>query len=139
MSLRECFEKRLLRETKKDLKKARRSLEIAVGKLERARLAFDGELFDSVIVLGYTAMFHAARALLYRDGIQEKSHFCLVLYLRQRYSGKIPAYLINSLDIFRIERHEILYGLEFTPTREDAEILLKDAKELIEIVDDLVL
>ena len=138
MSLRECFEKRLLRETKKDLKKARRSLEIAVGKLERARLAFDGELFDSVIVLGYTAMFHAARALLYKDGVQEKSHFCLVLYLRHRYSDKIPAYLINSIDTFRVERHEILYGLEFVPTREDAEILLKDAKELIVIVDGLV-
>jgi len=29
----------------------------------------------------YFAMFHAARAVLYRDGIREKSHFCVEKYL----------------------------------------------------------
>lgn len=138
MSLRECFEKRLLRETKKDLKKAHRSLEIAYQKLQRAKLAFNQELFDSAIILGYTAMFHAARCLLYKDGIQEKSHFCVVLYLRGKYGAKIPVYLINSMDNFRVERHEILYGLEFVPTREDAETLLRDARQFIEITEKLL-
>lgn len=138
MSLRECFERRLLRETRKDLKSANRSLEIAHQKLERAKLAFNAQLFDSAIILGYTAMFHAARGLLYKDGIREKSHFCLVLYLRERYAAKIPVHLINSMDNFRIERHEILYGLEFAPTGEDVEILLKDAKEFIETVEKLL-
>jgi len=138
MSLRECFEKRLLRQTDKDLRKAQRSLEIAQQKLERAKKAFDGELFDSAIILGYTAMFHAARGLLYKDGIQEKSHFCLTLYLKEKYARKIPVYLINSIDNFRIERHEILYGLEFTPAKEDAEILLKDAREFIEIIEKML-
>jgi len=32
-----------------------------------------GENF--VILAAYTAMFHAARAVLYKDGIQEKSHY----------------------------------------------------------------
>jgi len=138
VSLRECFEKRLLRETGKDLKKAQRSLEIAQQKLERAKMAFNGELFDSAIILGYTSMFHAARSLLYRDGIQEKSHFCLILYLKEKYAAKIPIYLINSMDNFRIERHEILYGLEFAPAKEDAEILLKDAKEFLGIIEKIL-
>lgn len=136
--LRECFEKRLLRETRRDLRKARRSVEMAELKLERARLAFRMKLFDLAIVSGYTAMFHAARGLLYRDGVQEKSHYCLVLYLRVTYAGRVPIRLVNSMDNFRVERHEILYGLEFTPTREDAEVLMKDAKDFIQVVKELL-
>jgi len=138
VSLRECFEKRLLRETRKDLRKASRSLEMAQQKLERARLAFKMKLFDLSIVSGYTSMFHASGALLYKDGVQEKSHYCLVLYLRLKYAGRVPVYLVNSMDNFRIARHEVLYGLEFTPTKEDAEVLLRDAKEFLEVVEGLL-
>jgi uncharacterized protein (UPF0332 family) len=107
-------------------------------KLERARVAFGMKLFDLAIISGYTAMFHAARGLLYRDGVQEKSHYCLVLYLRVRYAGAIPVHLVNSMDNFRVERHEILYGLEFTPTGEDADVLMKDAKDFIGVVEKLL-
>jgi len=90
------------------------------------------------IIFGYTAMFHAARALLYKDGIQEKSHLCVVIYLREKYSDKFPISLINSFDNFRIERHETLYGLEFTPTEEDAELAIEDAKKFINVVKKII-
>lgn len=57
-----------------DLEKSKRSLEVAASKLEEAEKAFKHELFDATIVLSYTAIFHAARAILFRDGIIEKSH-----------------------------------------------------------------
>jgi len=83
-------------------------------------------------------MFHTARALLYKDGIQEKSHLCVVIYLREKYSDKFPISLINSFDNFRIERHETLYGLEFTPTKEDAELAIEDAKKFINVVKKII-
>ena len=138
MNIKECFEKRLLRKTKPDLKKAIKSLEIAKEKLVLAETALSAELLESCIVYGYTAMFHAARALLFKDGIIEKSHVCLALYLRKNYSQKIPLSLINSLDIHRAERHEALYGLEFKTTKEDCECLLEDAREFIKIIENLL-
>jgi len=86
MKLRECFEKRLLRRIAPDMEKAKKSLEMSIKKLEEAKKALEYNLLDSCMIMAYTAMFHAARALLYKDGIQEKSHLCLIIYLREKYS-----------------------------------------------------
>ena len=110
MNVDECFKKRMLRKTQPDIKKAKRSIEIAENKLETAKKSFKKELYGPTIIYGYTSMFHSSRALLYKDGVQEKSHICLVLHMREKYKDKIPPYLINSLDSFRKERHETLYG-----------------------------
>jgi len=131
MNVDECFNKRMLRKTQPDIKKAKRSLEIAENKLVTAKNAFEKELYGPTIIYGYTSMFHSSRALLYRDGIQEKSHICLVLYIREKYKNKIPPYLINSLDSFRKERHETLYGLDFIETKKDAELSINDAEQLL--------
>lgn len=134
MNVDECFKKRMLRQNQPDIKKAKRSLEIAESKLDTAKIAFEKELYGPTIIYGYTSMFHSARALLYRDGIQEKSHICLVLYIREKYRDKIPPYLINSLDSFRKERHETLYGLDFIETKKDAELSITDGENLLTTV-----
>ncbi len=138
MNLRECFEKRLLRKSKPDRRKALESLKVARKKLVQAESALNAALFEICVVYGYTAMFHAARALLFKDGVTEKSHVCTAVYLREKYSRKIPLGLINSLEIYRAERHEALYGLEFRVTKEECEALLEDAKEFIEVVERLI-
>ena len=134
MNIEECYKNRMLRKILKDPKKAKRSLEIAENKLKTAKEAFEKELYGPTIIYGYTSMFHSSRALLYKDGIQEKSHICLVLYIKENYSNKIPPYLINSLNSFRKERHETLYGLEFIETRKDAELSIHDADQLLTTV-----
>lgn len=138
MNIAECFEKRLLRRTELDTNKAKRSLEIAESKLKTAKESFEKELYGPTIIYGYTSMFHSSRALLYKDGISEKSHFCLVLYIRENYSKDIAPYLINSLDSYRKERHETLYGLEFVETKKDASLIIKDAKQLLEKVKEIL-
>ena len=70
-------------------------------------------MFEVCIIYSYTSMFHSTIALIYKDGIQEKSYICVVIYLRGKYPHKIPPYLIQSLDNLRRERHENLYALEF--------------------------
>jgi len=134
MNIDECFKKRMLRKTVPDIKKAQRSLEIAENKLETAKKSFKKELYGPTIIYGYTSMFHSSRALLFKDGIQEKSHICLVLYIRENYEDKIPPYLINSLDSFRKERHETLYGLDFIETKKDAELSINDAEQLFDVI-----
>lgn len=138
MNIAECFEKRLLRRTEPDPNKARRSLEIAKSKLKTAKESFEKELYGPTIIYGYTSMFHSSRALLYKDGISEKSHYCLVLYIRENYKKDIAPYLINSLDSYRKERHETLYGLEFIETKKDASLIIKDAGQLLEKVKEIL-
>ena len=111
---------------------------MSIKKLEEAKKALEYNLLDSCMIMAYTAMFHAARALLYKDGIQEKSHLCLIIYLREKYSQSIPQYLIQSLDSFRKERHEALYGLDFEVDRRDATLAIRDAEEFVEIVEKLL-
>ena len=121
----------MLRRTQPDLYKAKRSLEIADSKLETAKCAFEKKLYGPTIIYGYTSMFHSSRGLLYKDGISEKSHYCLVLYIRENYSNQIPPYLINSLDSYRKERNETLYGLEFIETKKDASLIINDAGQFL--------
>lgn len=138
MRISECFEKRLLRRTAPDLNKAKRSIEIAENKLKTAKEAYGKKLYGPTLIYGYTSMFHSSRALLYKDGVSEKSHYCLVLYIRENYSKDIAPYLINSLDSYRKERHETLYGLEFVETKKDASLIIKDAEQLLGIVKDIL-
>ena len=138
MNMKDCYEKRMLRKIPEDLEKAKRSLQIAENKLETAKKTLEKELYGPTIIYGYTSMFHSSRALLYKDGIQEKSHICLVLYIKENYSKKIPPYLINSLNAFRKERHETLYGLDFIETKKDAELSIHDAEQLLKTIKDLL-
>ena len=138
MNVDDCFKKRMLRKIMPDEDKAKRSLEIAENKLVTAKDSFEKELYGPAIIYGYTSMFHSSRALLYKDGIQEKSHICLVLYIRENYKDKIPPYLINSLDSFRKERHETLYGLDFIETRKDAELSIIYAEKLHNTVKNIL-
>jgi len=39
--------------------------------------------------------------------------------------------VINFLEIHRTERHEAMYGLEYQPEKNDAELSLKDAEIFI--------
>ena len=83
-------------------------------------------------------MFHAARALLFRDGIKERSHLCTVSYLRETYPRL--KHLANQLDSYRRNRHITLYGLDFLISDDEARQAVKDAelfyKQIRNIIDE---
>lgn len=137
MRLSECFERRLLRHERPDLEKSRRSVEVAEAKIKQARRASEVGLLDATVILAYTAMFHAARAILFRDGIVEKSHPCVIEYLREKYvkTGRLSEAFTNTLDHMRIDRHETLYGLETESSEKEAEYSLAKAGEFLSAVE----
>lgn len=80
-------------------------------------------------------MFHAARALLFYDSVVEKSHACVVAYLRKKYSLKLGQNKINWLDTYRLERHESFYGLEKSSVDEnEAEDALQKSRKFLESI-----
>jgi uncharacterized protein (UPF0332 family) len=135
----DCFKKRLLRRTKPDKLKEAKALEMAEVKKERALELFEKDFFEESIVASYTSMFQAARALLFYDGVIEKSHACVVAYLREHYSSKLGQNMINWLDTYRLERHESFYGLEKSIIDEDeAKNALEKSEKFLESVQQIL-
>ena len=114
MRLDECYDKGLLRMRNPDLLKSKRAMELAKSDLNRAARLMESKFYMESRLLSYTGMFQAARALLFKDGIFERSHACVVEYLRVNYTKKhiLDINYVNWLDSLRVERHETLYGLE---------------------------
>ena len=128
MKVEELFKNRLLRRIIPNLEKTKNSLKIAECKIQEAKELFQSEFFNQVIISAYTCMFHSARALLYKEGIQEKSHFAVCEYLNEEYNHLIPRELLNSFKNYKNERHEALYGFDYEAKREDAESAIEDAE-----------
>lgn len=139
MSLESCFERGQLRKIKPDVKKAQNSIRIAQAKLETAKKQLTAEIFDGAFITAYTIMFHVARALLFKDGYKERSHYCLYRYIAERYKYKLEAKYINELNSLRLIRHSVLYGDEENLTirevqQSEAESSIKTAEGFLQAV-----
>lgn len=88
LNLKECYEKGLLKDGEKSLRLASKSLKQAGFFLNEAQDLIDlGKKQISAMSL-YNAYFHAIRALLYKDGVKERSHYCIARYLEEKYVKK---------------------------------------------------
>ncbi len=136
----ECIEKRLLRRVKPDAAKVAIALNISRERLLDAEISFEGQVYSATILLSYASMFHASRALLFKDGFTERSHFCLIEFVKEKYiqRGLINSKFAHLLGNAREERHEVLYGLEKTETKQDAEHILASAKDYLKEVGKLL-
>lgn len=71
-------------------------------------------------------MFHAARSLLFRDGVKERSHLCVISYIQETYPRLKR--LANQLDTYRRNRHNTLYALDFLVSDDEAQQAIDDAE-----------
>lgn len=122
-----CFEDGMLKKTSPDMKKAVSSLELSKQNLGDAKTHLTNHLFDWALIAAYTSMFHASRALLYKDGVKERSHYCLCEYVKEKYGGTIEAKYLVELNILRSQRHQVLYGDEDIVRKEVAEVEAESA------------
>ena len=135
MKLKDCYEKGLLRKRRPDLLKSKRATELAKSDLDRAARLMESEFYMESRLLSYTGMFQAARALLFKDGAFERSHACVVEYLRVNHTKKhiLDINYVNWLDSLRVERHETLYGLDIIDvSKEEAEDALSKGLKFVE-------
>lgn len=77
-------------------------------------------------------MFHAARALLYSRGYRERSHYCLVVGIRELYVNKnlLSHTLVEALQFGKTLRENADYYADFSQT--GAKDMLDKAKEFLE-------
>jgi uncharacterized protein (UPF0332 family) len=99
MKMADCFQKGLLKRTSPDKENSARSLELSLNNIEDAAANFSIHRYRVVAISSYSAMFHAARAILFMDGIKERSHECIPVYLKEKYPELET--LANILDSYR--------------------------------------
>lgn len=138
--LSDCFERKLLTNTSPSAGLARKSLEQAELFLTDAGdLIKIGKERMAIIAL-YNAFFHTARTLLFKDGIKERSHFCIARYLEEKYVHKklLNAKFLNYLDTLRDARHDTQYSLDITEIEIDLDTAIGICREFMKAVEGLI-
>lgn len=130
----DCINKGLLRKIPASNEKARGSIRTAERWLEEAEKSLESSLYNSSVLCSYLSMFHSARAILFSDGYREKSHYCIVRYLEEKYAkkGLLETKWIDLLDHYRDLRHTNQYSIESFATKEEAEQALDTAQKFLE-------
>lgn len=116
----------------------RKEIKAAISDLEEARDSLSRERFKWATIQGYYSMFHAARALIYSRGIRERSHYALLIALRELFGNQLDSEDIRNFEEAMDLREEADYGLVFseegaTSVVNNAEKFLKRAKEILKI------
>lgn len=135
MNLEDCFLKGLLLKIRPDREKSRKSIETAEHKLSLSKKEFGAKIYEGAIINSYASMFHSARAILFRDGIKERSHYGVYIYLKEKHSGELGDYLLNEFSALRLQRHEALYGFsedQESITKDEADSILSAAETFLE-------
>jgi len=86
MKLKECFKRGLLRKEQFPEEIGKQEVSNAIRHLKNAEKCLQEGMYDLSVVSIYTSMFHAARAILFRDGIKERSHICVISYIKNHYA-----------------------------------------------------
>jgi len=138
--LSDCFERRLLTNTGPSTGLARKSLRQAeIFLVDAVDLINIGKDRMATIAL-YNAFFHTARALLFRDGIKERSHFCIARYVEEKYvrNGLLNADFLSYLDALRDARHETQYSLDVISLEIDMGAAVGICREFMKAMEGLI-
>jgi uncharacterized protein (UPF0332 family) len=132
IDLKECIDKGLLRKTAPSREQARMCLEKAEQSLGDAKANLSEGRYDATVLLAYGALLSASRAMLFNDGMREKSHACVARYLEAKYGDKLGMKTIELLDAFRESRHEVQYSAAFRASKMQAREITEFAEEFLE-------
>ncbi|MBD3203881.1 HEPN domain-containing protein [Candidatus Woesearchaeota archaeon] len=126
------FIKTLMRENKIQIVKETGNLvesyiEKSDTSLKSAELLFNNMLYETSVSMSYYAMYHITLAMLYKYTVKCENHTAAIMILKL--IGEKD--LSKKLHYAKKERIDKQYYADFSATSEDAEALLKDAKDFI--------
>ncbi|MEO0185354.1 MAG: HEPN domain-containing protein [candidate division WOR-3 bacterium] len=122
-----CLDDGKLKPFKATDKMIRKELDAAAYDLERARQSLKAGDAKWATIQGYYAMFHCARALIFRKGYREKSHRCLLIALQELLVNKreMPSKHLDNLRTAMDLREDADYGYIYA--KESAQDILDNA------------
>ena len=135
-SLNDCFGKGLLKRINKQHDLALKDIKIAEFFLKEAedQLEMNKEVMDALAL--YNAYFHAVRALLFNDGVKERSHFCIARYLEEEYvlKSRINVKFLNAYETIMSLRHNAQYSTEQIEIEEDLDELFNVCEDFLTVI-----
>jgi uncharacterized protein (UPF0332 family) len=127
------------------LTKYSRGKTIAVKELQEAKEDYKTALesvhsgnYKWATVQSYYAMFHAARALLYSNGMREQSHYCLIVGIKELYvkPGKLKITYIEAMQEAKSLREAADYHGKWS--EESCNKILKQAENFLKETEELI-
>ncbi len=138
LDLEGCISKGLIRRIPASREHASASARKANKMLGDAKANRGEGRFDAAALLGYVSMLNAGRALLFRDGYTEKSHYCVARYLEAKYPKELGRESIRELDSCRQVRHEVQYSAAHHTSESEAERLVGFTEEFLSKIEELI-
>ena len=88
----------------------------------------------------YNAFFHISRALLYKEGVKERSHYCIARYLEDFYvdKGKLDIRFLNAFETIMSIRHNIQYSTEIVEVEVDLNEFCELCNDYLSAVSKLI-
>lgn len=138
MTFKDCVEKKLIKKDNLSFDRIKGSINISKHFLERAQGSFNINYYDTSYLMSYNSLFHCARALLFKKGYVERSHYCLIIFLKEEYK-MYPLILkyLNLLNMYRSFREAIQYSGDLC-LKEDAIGIKKSAIEFLKVTTDFL-
>lgn len=141
LDFQKCLENKKIKPFPKGKSLVSKELEIAKEDWEAAKESLTKKNYKWSTIQSYYSMFHAARALLYNQCYRERSHYCLVVGIRELYVNKnlLSHTLVEALQLGKTLRENADYYADFSQT--GAKNILDKAKEFLkktrEILDNI--
>lgn len=126
-----CIKERHLLRIKTTNEMIKKEIASAEYDLDRSKESMKNEDYKWALVQAYYSMFHAAKALVLKKGYREKSHYCLIIAIRELYvkDGEMDGELADTLEMCMHLRHDADYGLIYD--KESAETAARYAKQFL--------
>jgi uncharacterized protein (UPF0332 family) len=106
--------------------------------LSRSKESMQDEDYKWASIQAYYSMFHAAKALVLKKGYREKSHYCLIIAIRELYVKKDAMHeeFADTLELCMHLRHDADYGLIYD--KESAETAIRYAQKFFLVAKKLL-
>jgi len=115
MDIEECIEKRYLLREKPSKDLIDKELAEADYDLSKATKRFAEQDFKWAIVASYYAMFHSARAVLFKLGYREKRHFAVAVVLENlNKEGLLEKRFVDSFKAAMSSREDADYNYTYS-------------------------
>jgi len=132
------MEKGLIKRSPPSGEQALLSIEKAEDVLEDAKANLEEDRFNAAAMLAYVSMLNAARAVLFRDGYREKSHYCISRYLEEKYGDMLGSDVVKLLDAYRETRHEMQYSAAYNASPAEAEEMVGFAEKFLKKIEEIM-
>jgi uncharacterized protein (UPF0332 family) len=128
-----CLKKNGLKISADAKRLVKKEIETAESDLREAESGLERSAFKWSTIQSYYAMFHTARALIYKKGYREKSHTCLRIALEEFYvsSGELPTHIVDAFQVGKELRENADYEAHFSEI--GARKLVKAAQEFLRL------